>query len=190
MSRWVAILGFIVIGAILGAAGVVASTFVNQYTSTESFCTSCHSMVAVAADPHYRQSAHRTNAAGVLPTCSDCHVPSTNWFVETYTHTSAGIRDVIAEYTSNVSDPAVWQARLPALAEEVREQMRRQDSVTCRKCHDAANIHPASQAGQAAHAMLAQSRVTCIDCHFNIVHAPILPSATFLRGSGLGRGNP
>ncbi len=131
-------LGLILVGAVIGATGIVVSTFVNQYTSTESFCTSCHSMVALATDPHFQRSAHRANAIGVLANCSDCHVPSTNWFVETYKHASAGIRDVIAEYTSNISDPAVWHARLPALAEDVREQMRSEDSVTCRKCHNAA----------------------------------------------------
>ncbi len=189
MKRWPAVLAVLVLGAVIGAGGIIASTFVNQYTSTESFCTSCHSMTGLGADPHYLQSAHRMNAEGVRANCADCHVPATNWFVETYTHVSAGIHDAIAEYTSNVSDPSVWAARLPELADTVREQMRRENGVTCRKCHDPVAIHPASEAGRAAHALLAQGRVTCIDCHFNLVHAPVLPSASFLRGSGIGRFN-
>jgi len=144
-------------------------------------------MAGLGADPHYQQSKHRTNASGVRANCADCHVPATNWFVETYSHVVGGLRDGIAEYTSNVRDPAAWAARLPELAERVRQDMRREDSVTCRKCHDAAATRPSSEAGRAAHAMLAQRSVTCIDCHFNVVHAPIPPSASFLRGSGLGR---
>jgi len=190
MRRWLAIFALVVTGAMIGSGVIVASTMVNRYTSRESFCTSCHSMATVAADPHYRQSAHRTNAAGALANCADCHVPATNWFVETYAHAVDGIRDGIAEYTSNVSDPAVWAARLPALADRVREEMRRQDSVTCRKCHDASAIRPASETGHAAHAMLAQGRMTCIDCHFYVVHAPASGNTSFVRGSDFRRENP
>jgi cytochrome c-type protein NapC len=190
MRRWLAILGLIVIGGVLGAAAIVVSTFVNQFTSTEAFCTSCHSMAAIGTDPHYLQSAHRANAAGVHANCADCHVPADNWFVETYSHVTGGIKDGFAELTGAARDPAAWAARLPVLADRVREEMRGSDSSTCRKCHDAGVIKPASEAGRAAHGMLTQRQVTCIDCHFNIVHAPIPPSASFLRGSGLGRGRP
>jgi nitrate/TMAO reductase-like tetraheme cytochrome c subunit len=187
MKKWLAAGALIIIGGLIGAGAIIASTFVNRSTSTEAFCTSCHSMATLAADPHYRQSVHRSNAAGVRVSCADCHVPTGNWFVETYSHALDGIRDGIAEYTGNVGDPAVWSARLPVLAERVRAEMRKDDGATCRKCHDPAAIRPASEAGQAAHAMLGQTRVTCIDCHFNLAHAPIAPSASFRQGSGLGR---
>lgn len=179
MKRWRAIFAVLIAGGLIGASGIVASTFVNSYTSTEAFCTSCHSMATVAADPHYLQSSHRLNAAGVSASCADCHVPATNWFTETYSHAIDGIRDVIAEYTNSYSDPAVWSARLPALAQRVRDEMQREDSLTCRRCHDVAQMHPASPAGQSAHAMLAQGKVTCVMCHANIAHAPVT------RGAGL-----
>lgn len=178
MKRWLAILFAVLIaGGAIGAGVIVASTFVNSYTSTEAFCTSCHSMATVAADPHYLQSSHRLNAAGVLASCADCHVPATNWFTETYSHAVDGIRDGIAEYTNNYGDPAVWSARLPELARRVRDEMQRENSLTCRRCHDAAQMHPASPAGQSAHAMLAQDKVTCVMCHADIAHAPIPASA-------------
>jgi nitrate/TMAO reductase-like tetraheme cytochrome c subunit len=104
---WLAGFAILIAGGAIGAGFVIASTFVNTYTSTEAFCTSCHSMATVAADPHYMQSAHRTDAAGVLASCAGCHVPATNWFTETYSHAVDGIRDAIAEYTNNYSDPAV-----------------------------------------------------------------------------------
>jgi nitrate/TMAO reductase-like tetraheme cytochrome c subunit len=188
--RWLAAVSLIIVGGLLGAGAIIASTVVNRATSTEAFCTSCHSMAEVAADPHYQQSAHRANTTGVLASCADCHVPSSNWFVETYSHVVDGVRDGIAEYTGNVSDPAVWSARLPVLAERVREEMHKDDGLTCRKCHEPAAIRSASEAGRAAHAMLAQTRVTCIDCHFNLAHAPIAASASFLHGSGLGQSKP
>lgn len=190
MRRWLPILGLIVIGGVLGATAIVASTFVNRMTATEAFCTSCHSMTGIGDDPHYRQSAHRSNAAGVQAGCADCHVASGNWFVETYAHAASGIKDGFAELSGAARDPAAWAARLPVLAGQVREAMRRDDSAACRTCHDASLIHPASDAGRAAHAMLTQRQVTCIDCHFNVVHAPIPPSASFLHGSGLSRVRP
>lgn len=173
MRRWLTILALLVIGAALGAGVIVATTVVNRFTSTEAFCTSCHSMANVAADPHYRQSAHRTNAVGVLANCADCHVPANNWFAETYSHVIDGVRDGIAEYTSNVGDPAVWTARLPVLAQRVRDEISREHGITCRKCHDPAQIHPASAAGQSAHAMLARGNVTCINCHAAVAHAAV-----------------
>jgi nitrate/TMAO reductase-like tetraheme cytochrome c subunit len=176
----------LVAGGILGAAAILISLQVNEATSTEAFCTSCHSMKFVGNDAHYMGSVHRTNSAGVNPTCADCHIPKTNWFVETYTHVTSGVRDVIAENTHNFSDPKIWEARRVELAHEVRDIMRAQDSVTCRSCHDARTVQPKSQRGQAAHAMLREGRMTCIDCHFNLVHAPVPPGIEFIRGSAIG----
>ena len=181
-----AILLTLVVGILVGAGGMLVSVEGNRITSTIEFCTSCHSMKFVAADPQFVNSAHRKNSEGVTPSCGDCHIPKTNWFAETYTHVSSGIRDVIAEYTHNYKDPDVWGARRIALAHEVRDVMRAQDSVTCRSCHDAQVIEPKSERGRAAHALLRDGRMTCIDCHFNIVHAPVPPSIEFIRGSGIG----
>ncbi|MGP0094139.1 MAG: NapC/NirT family cytochrome c [Xanthobacteraceae bacterium] len=185
--QWLEICALVAGGGVLGAGAIIASTVVNHFTSTEAFCTSCHSMATLAADPHYQQSAHRTNAAGALATCADCHIRSDNWFIETYTHAVDGITDVVAEYRGNFKDPSIWGARRTELAHRVRDAMRHEDSATCRACHDAAVIRPASEAGRAAHTLLQQGRMTCIDCHFNLVHAPVAPSTSFIRGSGIGR---
>ena len=79
------------------------------------------------------------------PSCGDCHIPKTNWFVETYTHVSSGLRDAYAEFlTKNFSSPTLWEARRIELGQEVQADMHSQDSVTCRSCHDANAIHPPS----------------------------------------------
>ena len=185
VNRWLFVL-VLLIGAVLGAGVIIASIAVNRYTSTEAFCTSCHSMEFVAADVDFQHSAHRSNNEGVRPSCGDCHIPKTNWFIETYTHVSTGTRDVFAEFTHNFGDEKIWEARRIELAHEVRADMRAQDSITCRSCHEAAVIQPTSEAGRAAHALLRQGRMTCIDCHFNLVHAPVPPDIEFIRGSGIG----
>jgi len=184
--RWVSIIGLLAVGGVLGAGALIASLEVNRATSTDAFCTSCHSMAHLAADPYFLNSAHRSNRHGVLPSCGECHIPKTNWFVETYAHVTSSVRDIIAEKTHNFDDPAVWEKRRVELAHKVREEIRRNDSVTCRSCHSPASIHPTSVPGKAAHALLAEGGMTCIDCHINLVHAPVPASAEFLRGSGLG----
>ncbi|MBO0755674.1 MAG: NapC/NirT family cytochrome c [Bradyrhizobiaceae bacterium] len=185
-SKWLTAVALLGVGAAVGAAAIVLSTEVNRRTSTDTFCTSCHSMATLASDSHFTQSVHQRNAAGVRVGCGDCHIPAGNWFSETYTHVSMGMKDVIAEYTHNFNDPATWEKRRTELAAEVRDDMRSNDGATCRKCHDATAIRPTNAAGRAAHAMVQQGRVTCIDCHFNLAHAPVAPSASFIQGSGLG----
>ena len=185
-NRWLSFLAVLVGGGVLGAGALIVSLEVNKATSTDEFCTSCHSMKFVGNDPLFKKSAHRSNSAGVNPTCADCHIPKTNWFVETYTHLTSGARDVYAEYTHDFSDPKAWEAHRVALAHEVRDKMRTQDSVTCRSCHDGKTVQPTSERGQAAHALLRDGHMTCIDCHFNLVHAPVPPSLEFIRGSALG----
>ena len=84
------------ISAVVGAGAIIVSISFNHYTSTTAFCTSCHSMAFISADRHFQKSTHWAGSKGVRPSCGDCHIPTTNWFIETYTHVSSGIRDVIA----------------------------------------------------------------------------------------------
>jgi nitrate/TMAO reductase-like tetraheme cytochrome c subunit len=177
ISLWLLIV-LLIVGAVVGAGGIIASIAFNRYTSTDAFCTSCHSMTFQSDDPYFQRSAHRSNNEGVRPSCGDCHIPRTNWFVETHTHVSSGLRDVYAEYTKNFSDPKLWAARRIELAQEVQADMRAQDSVTCRSCHDANAIKPTSEDGQKSHALLRQGEVTCVDCHANLVHPAASPPAT------------
>ena len=160
------------VGGLLGAAGILVSLEVNHYTSTEKFCgTSCHSMTAHAEDPRYLQSAHINNSEGVRVSCGQCHVPTTNWFLETWVHVSSGIHDLIVESTFDFSDTKAWEARRVALAQGVREKMHGWKNQTCTKCHVPASIKPASQAGQMVHAALAPGDMACAACHRNLVHA-------------------
>jgi nitrate/TMAO reductase-like tetraheme cytochrome c subunit len=134
-------------------------------------------MATMAADPHYLGSVHMSNPAGIRPSCGDCHIPKTNWFVETYVHISAGIHDVIAVMTKNFDDPKVWDARRAEMEKEVRDTMRAENNVTCLSCHSFASIKPSSSAGQSSHAMLKDTKMACADCHTNLVHGPVASNA-------------
>jgi len=162
----------LLIGAVIGAGAVIASVQIDHHTATTEFCsTTCHSMTSKVTDPHYLQSKHISNPQGVHPSCGDCHIPQNNWFVETYTHVSSGIRDAIAEMTTDFKDQKAWDARRVELAKEVRDDMRAQDNVTCKHCHTVSSIKPSSPAGQAVHTAL-PAGVACVDCHQNLVHTP------------------
>ncbi len=127
-------------------------------------------MAPLVADPHYQKSAHFSNSAGIRPSCGNCHVPTTNWFIETYTHISSGIHDVIAQATFNFDDRKAWETRRLELAKGVREKMGAQGNVTCKSCHTPGSITPASQTGQVVHASLPDD-AACASCHRNLVHS-------------------
>jgi nitrate/TMAO reductase-like tetraheme cytochrome c subunit len=158
-------------GAMLGAAGIIFVTEANRITASDQFCTSCHSMAAVAADAHYQASGHQRNGVGVRVGCADCHAPPTNWFVATFDHIRLAVRDVLAESTHNYADAALWEKRRKELAAVASEEMRRNDSANCRRCHDVSAMQPKSDAVRLAHAMIAPAHRACLDCHAGLVHA-------------------
>jgi nitrate/TMAO reductase-like tetraheme cytochrome c subunit len=177
INRW-SFVALLLVAAVVGAGAMMASFAVNHATSTDAFCTGCHTMALQYADQYFQHSKHQSNAEGVRPSCGDCHIPTTNWFIETYVHVTSGIRDVYVESTHDFSDPKVWEARRAGLQQEARAQLRAWDSVTCRSCHDASAIKPSSDAGRQSHALLAQGGVTCVDCHINLVHPPVAANAS------------
>lgn len=170
--RWF-VLSAMIVGIVVGAGAVVATQEINEATSVDTFCVSCHAMKLMAEDPYYIRSPHRANAQGVQATCGDCHVPSTNIFVETYVHVVQAVKDTYVQFTNDVSEPGQWDALRGELARSVRQEMSENDGVTCRGCHDATAIMPDSEVGQAAYEEVREGRATCIDCHMDLVHAPV-----------------
>ena len=172
ISRGLLVL-LLIIAAIVGAGAMIVNTEVERYTSTNAFCSSsCHSMTFMAADPHFQKSAHWSNPEGVRAGCGNCHIPTDNWFLETYTRVTLAARDLFAELTHDFSNPKVWEARRVGLEQKTLAELRHWDSSPCRSCHDASAIQPKSDAGRQSHAALAQGGVTCVDCHSNLVHPP------------------
>jgi nitrate/TMAO reductase-like tetraheme cytochrome c subunit len=157
--------------AVIGAGAMLVSVEFNHFTSTEKFCsTSCHSMTPHVTDPYYQQSAHISNSAGVRPSCGNCHIPTTNWFLETWVHVSSGMWDAYKEVTTNFDDRRAWEERRRYLANGVRAHMLSWDNAPCKSCHTPASIKPASQTGQVIHATL-PGDMACVSCHRNLVHS-------------------
>jgi nitrate/TMAO reductase-like tetraheme cytochrome c subunit len=174
--RW-GLVALLLGAALVGAGATIASVEFNKHTSTDKFCRTCHNHgdptdahASPPTDPHYLQSAHVSNGAGVRASCGQCHIPMNNYFVETYTHMSQGLHDLIVEATFNFNDKQAWEARRRENAKNVRDKMRRQKNVTCTSCHTPGSIKPVSQTGQVIHASL-PAQTACVDCHRNIVHS-------------------
>lgn len=173
-----------IIGALIAVAAVLANEQIDHYTSTDEFCgTSCHSMqVHVSSDETYLQSAHRNAKSGVIAGCADCHIPS-GIVPATWTHVSAGIRDIVSETMNDFSEPGVWEAKRAHLAYRVRDWLYETDSATCRSCHLESAIQPERKRGQRQHKEAREKGITCIECHYNLVHAEVEPREEFLDRS-------
>jgi len=167
----------LVLGGLAGIGFMVFLIEFDHYTSSEAFCTSCHSMV-LAAEP-YRESAHYLPVSGVRASCGDCHV-SPGVFAATWDHFLGG-KDLFRQiFGADYDDPVVNTLHLPDAAFSAREWFRRNDSHTCRRCHVQDAIVGKRADTRAIHQEDAKGK-TCIDCHINLVHRKVPSQATFKR---------
>lgn len=167
----------LVLGGIAGIGFMVFLIEFDHYTSSEAFCTTCHSM-SLAAEP-YRQSAHFLPTSGVRASCGDCHV-SPGVFAATWDH-FLGSKDLFRQmFGANYDDPVVNALHTPEAAFGAREWFRRNDSHTCRRCHVQEAIVGKRADTQAIHKEDAKGK-TCIDCHINLVHRKVPARETFRR---------
>lgn len=180
------VVGFIV-GGIGGLMLALGAEEMDRYTSTDAFCTSCHlTGEYISKSEAYLTSPHRTRASGVEPGCADCHIPK-GLVPATWTHVIKGIQDLYGEVVYDYEDPAVWNAEKARMAYAVRDWMRANDSVTCRACHEEDSIQPVRKRGQRQHQEARETNMTCIDCHYNLVHEEIEPRESFLEQAKTGQ---
>ena len=177
----------IIVGGIAGLLLALGAEQMDHYTSTDAFCTSCHAMQSyIAGTEAYKSSANQTTASGVRPGCADCHIPK-GLVTATYTNVANGISDMWGEISLDYDDPDVWNAEKARLAYATRDWFRKNDSVTCRECHEESSIKPVRQRGQKQHKEARETNMTCIDCHYNLVHEEIEPSERFLEQVEMGQ---
>jgi len=180
-----AVIAFVV-GGLVGIVVALAAEEMDRLTSTDEFCTSCHlTQVYIAEAEVYKTSTHQTTPSGVRPGCADCHIPK-GLVAATYTHVVNGISDIWGEIRFDYEDPEVWKAERARLAYATRDWFRANDSGTCRGCHEEASIKPERKRGQSQHAEARETGMTCIDCHYNLVHEEIAPRDSFLDSAGRG----
>ena len=147
-----------------GFAAMVASHSAIDYTSTNTFCESCH--VHPHATISWKQGPHFDTQSGFVANCVDCHLPppdSSGFLLATV---STGARDVWGKLFKDV-DKINWQ-----------EKAERAHAVThvyksaCLHCHQ--NLFPRglSKKGQDAHLHYSQKgdQLRCLNCHLDVGH--------------------
>ncbi len=155
-------------GGLLAVAVVVLGG--EAALSTTAFCTSCHSMSYPAKE--LRKSDHY-GALGADPGCKDCHIPQglENFHLALQTHVVDGARELFLEFTSDYSDVKKFNKDRLRMAHLARMNLKKWDSVTCRRCHK--NPRPPGKSPKRAHAKMETQGATCIDCHQNLVHKEV-----------------
>ena len=163
-----------------GIAGIGFMLFLIEFdhmSSSEEFCTTCHSMELVA-EP-YRESVHYNSPSGVRASCGDCHV-SEGVFAATWDHFIGG-KDLLNQILHpELNDPVMNALHLPDAAFTARKWFRDRDSATCRRCHEQQAIVGGRLETERVHKEDAENK-TCVECHINLVHRKVPEQKTFKR---------
>ncbi len=166
-KRYIALLT--ICGIAIGWLTLGGTAAVMHHTSDTEFCLSCHSMQIPYEE--YQGSIHFSNAKGIRAECSDCHIPSDPVdYVITKIRAS---KDIYHEFiTGKIDDEDKYEEHRMAMAQSVWEQMRKNDSATCRSCHSFGAMDEYEQSEDAAkmHSYAQENSLTCIDCHKGVAH--------------------
>jgi len=171
-----ALIGGLAVGVL---AGVPVADEVSRYFSSDEFCSnSCHVMTATVVE-ELHEASHWTRQSGVRAGCADCHV--SEGLAAAYWDHFLGLSEIWAMYVKGIDTVEEFEAVRPELADRVRFRMLANDSKNCRTCHTMEAIRPEKKRGQRAHETAMEEGLSCIICHYNIVHKEVPPSEAFDR---------
>ena len=169
----------LIIGGIGGIGFILFLIEFDHYTSSEEFCTGCHSM-ELSAEP-YRESAHYKPRSGVRASCGDCHV-SEGVLSATWDH-FLGTKDVFHQlFGPDYDNPVVRALHIPEAAFSARAWFKKQNSSTCKRCHVKEAIFGDRPDTLQIHLEDAEGK-SCIECHYNLVHRRVPDQKTFKRSA-------
>ena len=167
----------LVIGGLGGVGFMLFLVEFDHYTSSNLFCTGCHSMTY--AEEIYQSSPHYNSASGVRASCGDCHV-SEGILSATWDHVR-GTKDLFKQlFGADYDDPVINLLHLPESAFHARRWFKERDSATCMRCHELDAIQGKRADTAAIHREETEGK-TCIDCHYNLVHRHVPSEETFKR---------
>ncbi|WP_372870137.1 NapC/NirT family cytochrome c [Shewanella sp.] len=136
------------------------------------FCFSCHLTMDTIVQ-EYQASAHYGDGETIPATCADCHVPHT--FIDKMKVKIVATKDIYHMMVGTVTMENFEELR-PAMAESVWETFKKNDSQSCRHCHQGDNFDLAKQPQRARlnHERIAERGETCVDCHQGLTHKRIV----------------
>lgn len=173
MSLWKWIGGLTGFVALAGlgvgiVVGVPAAEGIDRYFSSNKFCAdTCHTMKATVA-VEFSESTHGTTKTGVVPECSDCHVSGN--LLGAYIDHIKGLRELYSHIVKGVDTTEEFEEVRFGAANRARMHFVNNDSANCRTCHVMEAIKPEKTRGQRQHAEAIEKDITCIICHYNLVH--------------------
>lgn len=182
MRIWKWIGGLTGLAALLGIGvgvivGAPVADGVDRYFSSNKFCANtCHVMKATVA-VELSESAHGTSNSGVIPQCSDCHVSED--LIGAYIDHIKGTRDLYANLILSIDTVEEFEEVRFDAANRVRMQFVNNDSKNCRTCHMMEKIKPERTRGQRQHSEAQEKKITCIVCHYDLVHKETALSEEF-----------
>jgi len=137
--------------------------YADQYTSSNSYCNSCH--VHDHAYESWLESNHHSNCEGVVVNCVECHLPpkGQGFYAEKI---KRGAHDLYAFY---FKDSTEYNWHQKSLVDQAKHHTF---EASCIKCHP--NLFPVdlSENGEMAHWHYHQHReeLHCVQCHMNVGH--------------------
>ena len=155
--------GQLLAGMVVGMAAVLLALAGLRYTSSNSFCISCH--VHPGADSTWTLSTHYKNESGVVVHCSECHLPPPGLY-----HLSEkarmGVRDVFSMLFRD-TDKIDWLERSALY----NARHYTYDS-SCIRCHAELYSTGLTDKGVEAHKHYESQRdqLRCINCHKGAGH--------------------
>ena len=170
----------LVVCVVIGGGIVVAGVATVHMTSTEEFCSSCHTNDAAA---EFKGTIHDQNRTGVRATCADCHLPRE--VVPMMVRKVKAAKEVWGQFTGVINTKEKYDKHRYEMAVSEWTRMKGNHSQECRNCHDLAKAaEKQSDSARERHAKAMAEHTDCIDCHFGIAHTePDGPGPKELKGA-------
>ena len=169
------IVGAVAVVLLIGSA-LAFEPVTRNLVASDALCSYCH--LEWEFDPTVRDSLSVSMKAAPegeeIAHCVDCHIPEgmvgsiyAYFHFASLTDFFGHLRDLKTERAGAYLTPrAITSYR-------VRDRFFEYDSPTCRGCHDLAIMAEADNKAQKVHKRALEKKQTCIQCHTNLVHAPV-----------------
>ena len=92
-----------------------------------------------------------------------------------------GTGELFVNLTNDFSKPGSFEKFRPGADDRERFKFIENDSARCRSCHVMEAIKPKRVRGENQHKEAMEKGITCIMCHYNLVHKAVEPSEAFLN---------
>ncbi|GMQ89779.1 MAG: hypothetical protein BMS9Abin10_0113 [Gammaproteobacteria bacterium] len=165
---------------VMAGAALAIGPITRNVIAQDGLCLTCHA----PTDPSLEVSArHPADTDKPAAACAECHIrPGFAGAMSAFGHFT-NLTDFYGGFRSAYADRPgkKWIAPLARRAYRTRDGMRAADTAACRSCHIEEEIKPKKKRGQRAHAEALEEKLTCINCHYNLVHREVDPREDFVK---------